>query len=49
MLKIAAFLVIAFFATLWATGNDLATLKNGLIHWADGNDQVTGRRTDWGN
>ena len=49
MIKIAAFIVIAFFFTLWATGNDLASFKHGLVHWADGNTKMTGSDSDWGN
>jgi len=48
MLKIIAAIVIAFFAVLWGTGNDVASFKHGLLHWADGNPEMTGRRSDWG-
>ena len=50
MLKTLAFIVIVFFVTLWSTGNDLASLKQGLTHWADGNAAQTSgdRSNDWG-
>jgi hypothetical protein len=50
-LKVLASIVIAFFAILWSTGNDLNSLKVGLTHWADGNAaSSTGREnaSDWG-
>ena len=48
MLKIAAFIVIGFFAILWGTGNSLGTLQNGMMHWADGNTHVQDGG-DWGS
>ncbi len=48
MLKVTAFIVIAFFAVLYGTGNDIGTFKHSLLHWADGNTDVTGGRSDWG-
>ncbi len=48
MLKIIAAIVIAFFAVLWGTGNDVASFKHSILHWADGNPEMTGRRSDWG-
>ncbi len=49
MIKIAAFIVIGFFALLWATGNDIQSFKHGMMHWADGNTSLTGNHGDWGN
>ncbi len=52
MLRIAATIVIAFFAILWSTGNDLNSVKNFIVHWAEGRDGgVTSRNgfsDDWG-
>jgi hypothetical protein len=50
MLKVFASLVIGFFAVLWVTGNTPATLREQMVHWADGNSRVTGAGYggDWG-
>jgi len=50
MIKVAASLVIGFFVVLWVTGNTPATLRQQMVHWADGNASVTGPGYggDWG-
>jgi hypothetical protein len=49
MLKTIAFIVVAFFVTLWATGNNLQSFKRGVNHWAQANTQLTGGNPgDWG-
>ena len=49
MLKMLAFIVIAFFAALYASGNNLQSFKQDVNHWADANAQLTGGgQGDWG-
>jgi hypothetical protein len=50
MLKVFAFIVIAFFASLWASGNNLDTFKSRVDHWADASGQLAGGSyaSDWG-
>ena len=51
MLKVFASLVIGFFVVLWVTGNTPASLREEMVHWADGNGGVTGggNSGDWGS
>jgi hypothetical protein len=52
MLKLVAFIVIAFFVTLWASGSNLHTFKDDVDHWADESSTLTGadpHGTDWGS
>jgi hypothetical protein len=51
MLKMFAFIVIAFFTVLWATGNNVQSLKDHVDHWADASAEMTGgpRPGDWGD
>lgn len=52
MLKVFAFIVVAFFVSLWASGNNLQSFKDGVNHWADArSEQMTGANGlsgDWG-
>ncbi|WEK46966.1 MAG: hypothetical protein P0Y56_01385 [Candidatus Andeanibacterium colombiense] len=51
MLKVFASLVIGFFTLLWVTGNSPASLRHGIMHWADGNSSANGTAIggDWGD
>lgn len=52
MLKVFASLVIGFFVVLWVTGNNPASLKQEMVHWADGSGGTmtgNGPGGDWGN
>ena len=49
MLKVFAFIVIAFFVALYASGNNVQSIKHSVNHWADANSQLTGgNQGDWG-
>lgn len=49
MLKIFASLVIAFFVALYASGNNIETIKYTIVHWANQSAQATGTdQSDWG-
>lgn len=51
MLKIAAFVLISIFIIVWATGNDLDSIKHHMLHWTDGAaDQAStdDLSDDWG-
>lgn len=51
MLRIIAILVVGFYVILWASGNDLNSLRAAMVHWADGNGQglaANNRTSDWG-
>jgi hypothetical protein len=50
MLKVFASLVIGFFVVLWVTGNNPSSLREEMVHWADGNPSTTGAgySSDWG-
>jgi len=48
MLRITAILVVGFFLILWTTGNDLNSLRNGMVNWVDGSSGVSRRGSDWG-
>ena len=51
MLRVFACIVIGLFAVLWSSGNDVASFKQKLVHWADGNaEDLAGSGTyseDW--
>lgn len=49
MLKVFAAIVIGFFALLWATGNNPASLKDKMVHWADGTASNASGTGDWGS
>jgi hypothetical protein len=48
-LKVLAGIVLAFYAILWSTGNDINSVKRSLVGWADGNAATTkAEPNDWG-
>ena len=53
MVRVFACIVIGFFTVLWATGNTPASVKDEMVHWADGNAKdATGAGAysgDWGS
>ena len=51
MLKVFGFIVIAFFAALWASGNNLQSFKSDVDHWTDASGQLAGGDygSDWGS
>lgn len=51
MLKIFAFIVVGLFTAMWASGNNVQSLKEQASHWADASSEMTGasRGGDWGN
>ena len=53
MLKVLAFIVVVFFVSLWASGNDLQSFKDGVDHWADARGEqmsgANGLSVDWGS
>ena len=50
LLKFAAFVVIAFFVALYASGNNLQSIKHGINAWADDTSRLTaGDPDDWEN
>ena len=49
MLRLFAFIVIAFFVALYASGNNIQSIKYKVNHWADSSGQVAGANSsDWG-
>ena len=49
MLRFFAFLVVAFFVTLYASGNNIQSIKATVNHWAGASGQMTGTDSgDWG-
>ena len=48
MLRIIAILVVGLFAILWASGNDVNSVKDKMTHWANGGEVAGGGTSDWG-
>ncbi len=50
MIRIFSILVVGLFTIMWASGNDVHSVKAYLTHWAEGSGRaISGQADDWGH
>lgn len=50
MIRILSILVVGLFAIMWASGNDVQSVKEYITHWAEGSGRgVSPEADDWGH